>query len=92
MVTTDLTYLISDLIAGTVYEFKVEARNQYDYSEYSETLVLLCAFIPGVPNLVQTTIESNSVVTVTWNLATDNGSPITSYKIYIREHGKTTYT
>lgn len=32
------------------------------------------------------------VVTVSWNLATDNGSPITAYQVFIRESGSTTFT
>jgi hypothetical protein len=47
--TVELNYLVTNLISGTTYEFKVEARNIYDYSEYSSTLSLLCAFIPTVP-------------------------------------------
>lgn len=89
--TTDTSYYVEQLLAGITYEFKVEARNQYDYSEFTDTLSMLCAFIPSVPTLVRTEI-SGSVVTVSWNLATSNGSPITAYKVYIRESGTTSYT
>jgi hypothetical protein len=59
--TVDLNYLATNLISGTTYEFKIEARNIYDYSEFSSTLSLLCAFIPNIPTDVQTTIDGSSV-------------------------------
>lgn len=51
---TGLTY-------GTTYEFKIEAHNIYGYSEYSDTLSLLAAFIPAVPTGVTTQIEGDTV-------------------------------
>jgi hypothetical protein len=47
--TVDLNYLAVGLTSGTTYEFKIEARNIYGYSEYSSVLSLFCAFIPTVP-------------------------------------------
>jgi hypothetical protein len=79
------------LTYGIIYEFKVEARNQFGYSEFSDTLSLLAAYIPPEPTIVRTTL-ADSVITVNWNLATNNGSPITAYKVYIREHGTTVYS
>lgn len=72
----------------------MEARNQYDYSEYSEVLSLLCAFIPEVPTSVITTIESASSTTmkIEWTLPSDNGSPITAYRVFIKEIGTETFT
>lgn len=54
--TADSSYLITGLTPGTTYEFKVEARNQYDYSTYSDTLTLLAAYIPDVPTDLTTTL------------------------------------
>lgn len=53
---TDTSYLVMSLNAGTIYEFKVEARNQYDYSEYSTVFSVLCATIPEIPTDVITEI------------------------------------
>lgn len=88
---TEVYYQISGLQAGVIYEFKIEARNQYDYSEYSGTLGLLAAFIPDVPTDVVTVIESGQMK-VTWQLANDNGSPVTEYKVWVNEIGTDTYT
>lgn len=59
----DPAYLATGLTFGTTYEFKVESRNSYSYSPYSDTLTLLCAFKPDPP-LVITTTNTNNLVTV----------------------------
>jgi hypothetical protein len=53
-------------------------------SDDSEVLSLLCAFIPEVPINIVTSIEGNSLK-VAWNLPSDNGSPITNFKVFIKE-------
>lgn len=74
-----------------IYEFKVESRNSYSYSPYSDTLTLLCAFKPDPP-LVVTTENTNELVTIEWNDPIANGSPITGYKLYVRSGDDITYT
>jgi len=70
------------LTAGVTYEFKVESRNSYSYSAYSDVLTLLCAFKPDPP-LIVTTTNTNDQVAVAWAAPIPNGSPITEYKVYI---------
>lgn len=89
--TTGLNLQISGLTAGVIYQFKVEARNQYGYSDFSDTLSLLCAFIPEIPSDVVTSIEADQM-RVSWSLSTANGSPITAFKVFVQEIGTTTYT
>ena len=60
------SYLATGLTAGTTYEFKLEAKNSYSYSAFSETLTLLCAFVPDPP-LTLSTSNTNELVTVTWD-------------------------
>jgi hypothetical protein len=79
------------LTAGTTYEFKIESRNSYGYSSYSEVTTLLCAFIADPP-LTVTTANLNDLVTVSWSEPVSNGSQITAYRIYVKEHGTTTFT
>lgn len=69
----------------------MESRNQYDYSSASNSITLLCAFISATPASVTTVMEGIQVK-VSWNLPTDNGSPLTSYKVYIKEIGTDVYT
>lgn len=82
---------MTGLTAGITYEFKVQARNQFDLSDDSDTLSLLCAIKPEVPTNILTEIDGTTMK-VSWSLPTDNGSPITIYKVYILEIGTTTYT
>lgn len=79
------------LTFGTTYEFKVEARNSYSYSSYSETITLLCAFKPEPPLVISTT-NTNELVTVSWDELVANGSPITGYRLFYRESDDTTFT
>jgi hypothetical protein len=44
----------------------------------------LCAASPEKPNTPSTTVVTNYVV-FNWEAPVDNGSPITSYKVYIRK-------
>jgi hypothetical protein len=88
---TDPNYLAIGLTAGAVYEFKVESRNSYSYSPYSDTITVLCAFKPDPPLIVTTTNTANQVA-VAWAAPITNGSPITEYQIFIKEHGSSTFT
>jgi len=38
------------LTQGLVYQFKVEARNAYGYSVYSDTVIILTAQAPDQPS------------------------------------------
>jgi len=71
-----------DLTSGITYQFKVESRNSYGYSAYSDSITLLCAFKPDAPASVTTT-NSDDQVTIQWSAPVINGSPIIGYKIFI---------
>ena len=88
---TSTTYTAISLTAGVTYEFKVEAKNSYGYSSYSDVLQMICAFKPDAP--VEVTTENvNSQVKVTWGSSSTNGSPLLGYKIFIRSSDGVTYT
>jgi hypothetical protein len=70
------------LTPGVTYQFKIEARNIYSYSAFSDTLSLKCAFVPDPP-LSVTTANLNDQVVVTWGVSDTNGSPITGYKVFV---------
>jgi hypothetical protein len=78
------------LTPGLYYKFKVESRNQYGYSLESDEIELLCAYIPSVPQDIEST-NLNDEVVFQWNLLSDNGSPVTEYKIFIRNHDQDQY-
>jgi len=80
---SETQYTATGLTTGETYIFAVESRNVYAFSSLSETLTMLCAFKPESPTNVQTAIEANTV-RVSWSPVYDNGSPLTSYSVYIR--------
>lgn len=88
---TGTTFTVTDLTAGNTYEFTVSAKNSYSYSQPSSILSLLCAFKPDPPTEI-TTVNENELVKIQWSYPIANGSPITSYKIYLLEGDGTTYT
>lgn len=88
---TGTTYTAITLTVGTTYEFKIESRNSYGFSNYSDVVKQLCAFI-AEPPLMVTTANFNDIVTISWSEPVSNGSPITAYRIYVQENGSTTFT
>lgn len=78
-----LSYSASSLITGTVYQFRVEARNAYGYSLYSTEVSVLAASPPSTPIAPSTAISGSNVV-VTWSKPTENGAPVESYSIAFR--------
>lgn len=54
-------------------------------------LTILSAYIPEAPVTV-TTANENDYVIVDWSDPDFNGSPITSFSIFIRQHDQVTYT
>lgn len=77
-------YQATDLDFGTIYSFKIEARNLNGYSLYSETVQILCASAPAKPAAPTTTIVNNEVI-LDWDEPADNGMPLTGYYVYIRQ-------
>jgi hypothetical protein len=88
---TSPEFLATGLDFGITYELKVESRNSYGYSGYSDAYLLYCGFISETATTLSTT-NSNDVVVLSWNLPVNNGAVITAYKVFIREHDSTTYT
>jgi hypothetical protein len=60
---TARAYTATGLTSGLTYEFKVESRNSYSYSAYSDSISMLCAFKPNAPVTVTTT-NANELVTL----------------------------
>ena len=65
------------------YKFKIEARNTYGYSVYSNEISILCATIPSVPATPANYNVLNQV-RFDWTAPTQNGLAITSYTVLIR--------
>lgn len=73
-------------ILGTVYVFKVKARNAFDYSTgYSNEVTVLAAKRPEQPLMPVTSFDRDlNTVSIDWEAPFDSGSPITYYTVEIR--------
>lgn len=77
-------FIATQLETGTSYLFKVQARNEFGLSAYSSEILILCAFVPEQPAAPTTDVEGNEAV-IEWTAPYDNGTPITSYTVVIRD-------
>lgn len=80
---TETIFLIDTLTPGVVYGFKLQARNDFGLSDDSEEFLILCATVPNAP-LAPVTTGYLSDVIVSWQAPFNNGSPITSYRIFLQ--------
>ena len=70
---------------GVVYTYKVKSRNAFDFSVgYSNEVSILAATNPSQPDAPTTTVDGD-YVRIDWSAPSENGSPITGYKVYIRQ-------
>jgi hypothetical protein len=80
-----LKYEKLDLEDTQTYGFKIQATNDIGTSDMSNTQYFACANIPlaGVdPPVLEAATETS--VTVSWSVpSSDEGSPITGYKLYM---------
>jgi hypothetical protein len=49
-------------------------------------LTLLCAYISEIPISLVASFEGDNLK-IEWTLPSDNGSPITEYKVFVKEIG-----
>ena len=78
-----LTYTAEGLTFGLYYKFKIESRNAFGYSEYSDTVTILCAMEPEQVVVPTSTVFENEVI-FDWSAPVANGKPITHYTVYFR--------
>ena len=80
-----MSYTATSLNQGMTYQFKVETRNEYGFSVYSNTVSILTAQVPAQPS-APTTLWSPDNVIVSWTAPDDGGSPITGYIVKIKQN------
>ena len=79
MNVTTTTALFTGLTNGEQYTFFVNAMNKYGSSENSDSVTVLLATVPGIPNNFMVT-PGNSLVNLSWMPPSSNGgSEITEY-------------
>ena len=84
----EFTFTATALVSGNTYKFRVEARNRFGYSAYSQVISILCAAEPDKPAPPTTTVVSDQVV-IKWTRPVENGTPIIKYNIKIRKADST---
>ena len=49
-------FTATGLTSGNVYKFKVESRNKFGYSAFSQVVSILCAAVPSTPDMPISTV------------------------------------
>jgi len=86
-----LPYRVLSLTPGTTYSFMVQSRNDFGYSNFSASVSILAAQYPDQP-AAPTTVLQNTSVLISWSAPFNEGSPITSFKIQIRQNDNSSYS
>jgi len=81
------TYYVTDftITPGAVFAFKVQARNEVGYSEFSEPIDIQAVSVPEKPQSPETE-QLGDTIEISWKEPYNGGSTITSYTLYF-EHG-----
>lgn len=81
------SYTATGLTQGSTYQFKVKVRNAYGFSFFSNVITVLAAQVPAQPVAPVTTWHGDGFdyVVVTWTAPDDGGSPITGYKLTLKQ-------
>lgn len=75
----------STVVSGTVYGFRVRARNIFGWGPYSAVSYIKAARMPATPLAPVTSINvEDGGVAVAWTAPDARGSPITNYTIVIK--------
>ena len=86
-----LPYRAVSLTPGTTYSFQVQSRNAFGYSPFSASVEILAAQIPDRPAAPSTVLQDTNIL-ISWSAPFNQGSPITSYKIQIRQNDNSSYS
>jgi hypothetical protein len=84
------TYTVNGLNPGTEYKFKVQSRNSYGYSSYSNEVAILAAETPATPAAPTTTIAGDKV-SISWSAPDNRGSQILYFVVRIRKADGVSY-
>ena len=88
---TTVPYVVTGLDYGLIYTFTVQARNSHGLSDESASVSILSAQTPNQPDPPTTQFVGTNIV-IRWTAPVSGGSPITAYRIIIRESDGTTFT
>jgi len=80
--STLTSYTLNSLTLNQAYQFRVRAKNAIGLGAYSNDVTITPSDVPSIMPTV-TTSNSATYLKIDWGSTSDNGSPITSYKILI---------
>jgi hypothetical protein len=82
------TYTVtSGVSAGSLYRFRIRAKNMWGWGEYSDVLVVTPSAAPDKMDAIVTSIVAESgAVLLVWTAPSDNSAAITQYKVEIHDH------
>ncbi len=86
------SYTASSLTAGTIYTFKVSARNLFGLGADSSEVNVMAASVPAAPLALANSaaVTASSIVGFTWSApASNGGSAITNYQVSYKLVGGT---
>jgi len=81
----------SSVVGGTLYNFRVYARNKYGPSSYSSIANVYASAIPETANPPNTTLD-DVYAKISWDLPNTHSLPVTAYQILILQKDNTTWT
>ena len=89
-----LTYTVSSsVVAGTLYQFRVRAKNYWGWGPYSTAVSIKASSAPDQMSEVTTTIDpATGGLKIAWSSAVSNSESITAYKIEILDVTDTTWS
>jgi len=88
---TAKTYTVINMLSGHTYGFKVQARNNFGYSDFSQEVLITAAKVPAKPAPPTTTFQRETVL-IDWVAPDAGGSPIKGYRIFVRQNDGVTFT
>jgi hypothetical protein len=78
-------YVAEGLTRGSFYRFKIEARNAYGYSFFSDEVTIRSALVPDQPVVPTTEFDYADNTIINWTAPDNQGSEILSYTIYVQK-------
>jgi hypothetical protein len=89
---TNLSEIIGNLTNGRTYEFQVRAHNSVGYGPYSAIVTTtLPATVPGIISNLHEDSDTQTTVSLHWDVPSDGGSAITDYEVQYRRSGTSTW-
>jgi hypothetical protein len=81
----NLSIEFTQLTKGLYYRFRYRVKNIYGWSDYSDIVIQIAARTPDVP-VAPVTSNTQTSVTITWEIPYNGGTPVTSYSLLIKTH------